>query len=1102
MTTLARWLADLGLGQYAQVLADNDIDLDVAPELTDADLAVLGLSLGHRRKFLAAAAKLRADPPVSVSPDRAALPQAGATPQAERRQVTVFFCDLVGSTALSGELDPEDMSRMIRLYQDTCAGIIARYDGFVAKFMGDGVLAYFGYPQAHEDAAERAVKAGIEIVAAVGGLVAPKGLPLQTRVGIATGVVVVGELIGAGTAQEQTIVGDTPNLAARLQSLAEPGSVLINATARQLVGELFEYQALGEQTLKGITQPVPVWRVLRERAGLSRFDAVRAASSGTMVGREHELSLLVDRWRKARDGVGQVVMLSGEAGIGKSRLVEALRERIGNEPHIRIRCQCSPYHKTTALYPVTQHLAHAAGFVAGESAECRREKLEKMLARAGTPSTRTRQLFAALLGVPAADGEENLDLTAAQQKAQTLAALVEQILALAERMPVFLHIEDAHWVDPTTTEMIDKLLSRLESAGILVLITYRPEFAAPWVGRPAVTSLSFNRLGREHCAAMARQVAPQTSLPADILDEILQRSDGVPLYVEELTRAVIESGLTRVTSVPSTLQDSLMARLDRLGATKDVAQIAAVIGRDFSYELLATVVSVEQERLQAALEALLVSGLVFPQGRRADGRFSFKHALVQETAYENLLRSRRRELHEKIAKALETRLAQSEPAVVAHHYGRAGLSEQASGYWEKAGDDAAGRSAYAEAEANFRTALEEASLLQQGPARTRRLLGLRLKLGPALSVTKGLQSEEVAATFREAYELGREVGEGPDLFRAIWGLSNNAAVSGRFEEAAVRADELIGLGRRLADEDLLIEAYHCRWSAALFRGEIRLAIDYGQEGAIRYDPARHAKFAAEFGGHDVGVCAHGVRAMTLSQCGGVEETRRSAAAAVAIAETLGHPYSLAHGLNQAAASHQIIGDAPACERFAARLMEIARKFEFTAQIHLGTLLIAWSRGQTDAAAGFALAEPVLGTSAVRGQAAFYNAALIADLQARTGRAADALSLLNGKLADASVSPVGFYVSELWRLKGELLLRQSAGNRGEAERSLRRAIEVAERQQASLLRLRAAAGLARLLGEAGRREEGLGILQPAYADLSNETGVPEVMAAGRLLAELA
>ena len=623
---VAAWLRELGLERYEQAFRDNAIDAGVLPKLTAEDLRDLGVSaVGHRRKLLEAIAALTEQTQAAPTAADAGVPRAGKPPEAERRQLTVLFCDLVGSTALSARLDPEDMGTVMRAYHRCCAEGVKRWDGHVAKYLGDGVLAYFGWPQAHEDDAERAVRAGLELSISVGRLPAGDGTPLAARVGIATGPVVVGELIGAGASQEQTVVGETPNLAARLQALAEPGAVVISQATRRLVGRLFELTDLGPLRLKGFAERVQTWRVLDEGRAESRFEAMHGQQLTTLVGREHEIGLLTDRWERAKEGEGQVVLLSGEPGIGKSRIVRALRARLANEPHTPLSHYCSPHHTNSALYPVIRLLERAAGFTRDDRPEARLDKLVALLSQATEALGEVVPLVAALLGIETGQRYPALALTPQHQKQRTLKVLIEQVEGLAAQKQVLAVYEDVHWVDASTLEVLDQLIERAQRLHALVLITFRPEFNPPWTGHAHVMQLSLSRLTRRHGQALIDEVTGGKALPDEMLDEILAKTDGVPLFVEELTKTVLESGLLTDAgdhyalagplvplAIPATLHDSLMARLDRLASVKEVAQAGAVIGREFSHELLAAVSHLPEDELRESLNQLVASELVFP----------------------------------------------------------------------------------------------------------------------------------------------------------------------------------------------------------------------------------------------------------------------------------------------------------------------------------------------------------------------------------------------------------------------------------------------------------------------------------------------------------
>ena len=619
---IAAWLHSLGMQQYEEAFRANAIDAAVLPELTADDLKDLGIGLvGHRRKLLAAIATLRSDvDPVIETP-------AATAPSAERRQLTVMFCDLVGSTALSARLDPEDLREVIAAYHRVVAEVIAGFDGFVSRYMGDGVLVYFGYPQAHEDDAERAVRAGLGAIDAVRRLDVEL-VKLQTRVGIATGLVVVGDLIGAGSAQEQTVVGETPNLAARLQTLAEPDSVVIAAGTRRLVGDLFEYRDLGAVDVKGIAGPVPIWQVLHPSVVVSRFEALRGAALTRLVGRDEEIDLLLRRWVRAKTGDGQVVLISGEPGIGKSRITAELEERLHVEPHLRLRYFCSPYHQDSALFPFVDQLGRAAGFAREDPPVVKLEKLEALLIRAAAPDEDVAFL-ADLLSLPASERHPLPNLSPQRKKERTLEALIRQLEGLARQQPVVLVFEDAHWIDPTSRELLDLTVERVRILAVLLVVTFRPEFQPSWTGQPHVSMMALNRLDRRYRTALVAQIAGGKPLPDEVIDQIADRTDGVPLFVEELTKSVLESGLLREEAdrfvldralppfaIPTSLHNSLMARLDRLASVRHVAQIGAAIGREFSYALVHTVSRLSDERTRSRAR----SPSRFRAGRSSEAR--------------------------------------------------------------------------------------------------------------------------------------------------------------------------------------------------------------------------------------------------------------------------------------------------------------------------------------------------------------------------------------------------------------------------------------------------------------------------------------------------
>ena len=760
------WLRSLGLGQYEATFRDNEIDGAVLPKLTVDDLKDLGVAVvGHRRKIMSAIEELNAPFAAPVAADAA-----------ERRQLTVMFCDLVGSTALSARLDPEDMRQVIHAYQDACSGVLARYDGFVAKFFGDGILATFGFPRAHEDDAARAVHAALDITEAVGRLQTRAREKLAVRIGIATGLVVAGDIVGQGAAQEQVVVGDTPNLAARLQGLADAGGVVVSAATRRLIGDRFRLKDLGRHAVKGLAEPVEAYAALGVSQSESRFDAAHSARLTGFVGREAESAELIARQRRAWGGEGQTVLISGEAGIGKSRLSAWLAEQVADTAHTRLRYQCSPYHRDSALYPFAQQFERAAGIAPQEPPEAKLDKLEKVLGLATERMNEVVPLIASMLSIPLGKRYPALTVSPAQQRRLTLSALLDQMEGLAARKPLLILFEDAHWADATSLEVLDLVIERVRRLPILLLITFRPEFEAPWSAMPDIATVTLGRLDRVQAETLVERVAGGRKLPAEVLAQIVAKTDGVPLFVEELTKNVLESGLLieepdryrldgplPPLAIPSTLQDSLMARLDRLAAVKEIAQIGAAIGREFAYALLGAVVGRDEPTLRSALAQLEDSELVFRLGAPPDARYAFKHALVQDTAYESLLKSRRQILHRKIADTLREQfpdIVEAEPELLAHHFTQAGLTAPAIEYWGKAGDLALRRSAFKEAIAHLGKAIEMTEALAgAGDAdATGAKLKLQVAYGNAMIAAHGHGAPETLAAFKRAHELGARRG--------------------------------------------------------------------------------------------------------------------------------------------------------------------------------------------------------------------------------------------------------------------------------------------------------------------------------------------------------
>jgi class 3 adenylate cyclase/tetratricopeptide (TPR) repeat protein len=785
MPSIEDWLKGLDLGKYSKVFAENDVDLRALPHLSSADLQELGVSLGHRKVMLAAIAELRhaeraegevrtkpepRSPIADRPPDPAGVKPVGE-PGPDLRLLSVLFCDMVESTSLSARFNAEEMHELISVYQETVAGAVRRFGGYVAKFLGDGVLAYFGWPIAYEDHAERAIRAGVAAVAGVESLKTPAGARLQSRVGIASGRVVVGDLAGGGVLDRGQVAGETPNLAARLQGAAEPGQILIANTTRRLAGHAFEFEAFGARELKGFPTRVPVFRVASERDVESRFHATRGKSLSQFVGRNSEIGILLDRWELAKSGQGQAMFVSGEAGIGKSRLLEALMERVQDEPHESIRLQCSPYHTTSALYPVIQRLSRSVGLAADDDAATRAEKLDRLIGRYGESLVDVRPVYDELLSLDLGHASKVADLSALERKELTLRTLANRALLAAKRATVLFVVEDAHWIDPSTNELLRDIVLRSHGAPIYMLMIHRPDWSPDWAkGLSHVTNVAVGRLTNQQIRLFIRSILGAVS--DRLVDRIAERTDGVPLFVEELTRSILESGsdANEDIEIPDSLQGSLMARLDRLSATsREVAQVAAVIGREFDRGLLAQVAALEALILDDALRQLLTAQLVV-MGGTSQQSLLFRHALIQDTAYQSLLTRKRVHFHHAIAEALvqsHPDIAATQPELIARHYTEGRRDDLALPFWMKAGERALERSANYEATDHFSNALALAERLPNGPERSTETLAARLRLAEAL--TEAGRFKDATTHYLVAAEQARQANDIESFVRVALG---------------------------------------------------------------------------------------------------------------------------------------------------------------------------------------------------------------------------------------------------------------------------------------------------------------------------------------------
>jgi len=1089
-TDIRGWLETLGLGKYGDAFVENEVDVRDLPGLTDADLRELGLPLGPRRRILMALDKSNetgAKAAISALAVDGSTDRQNVTPtDAGRRQLTVLFCDLVGSTDLSTRLDPEDLREVMRRYQDAVAGAVTRYGGHIAKYLGDGVLVYFGWPQAYEDQSERAVRAGMDAVEVVASLKGKDDEDLAARVGIATGQVVVGDLVGDSGRDAAAVTGETPNLAARLQGLAEPGQVVISDVTRRLVGQAFLLQDLDQQTLKGFSGVVSAWRVTGARASESRFGAAHGSSMASLVGRDAELRLLVDRWDLAKRGEGQVVLISGEPGIGKSRLSEALYEAVSGQAFLGIRYQCSPFHTNSALFPVIQHLQRAANFEPDEDDARKLDKLEAIF-RFKAGDRIQAKLIASMLSLDFEDRYGSLDLPAPQVKQQTLEGIVADLVTRSAASPILLLFEDVHWIDPTSDELLQLLVSRIQHAPILLVVTFRPEWSSSIAGHDHVTSLRLNRLGRQHGMDMVRSIAGEY-VPQNVIDRIVERTDGVPLFVEELTKSLVEAGLDSAEDqIPTTLQASLLARLDRLPpGAKAAAQLGAVIGRQFPHDLLAKVAQRTNTNLTDVLEELVQSQLVFRRGIPPDTVYTFKHALVQDTAYASLLKSQRQELHNAIALCLEKGpdgSSRAEPEVLAHHFSEAGQHVKAIGYWQKAGGEALRRSANVEAINHLSGAL---MILEDLPATEERdalELSLQLNLGPALMAAKGQGDAGARDAYFRARELAGRLDDQTQLFRALWGSWRIQLMRGQHHEARKLGEECLRVAEGSGDEETFLSGLFAYAGSLTLMGDCAGAIEQLDRIVVPRDVAAHRAFAFRVG-QDPVTSMMGYKGWVLWHLGHSGQAQKQAAEAIELAEALDHPLSLSQVLNYASMTDCFARDWTQAKQRTEVNLKLAeeRGFPQTYWFARGLrcrALIGEGEGD-EVVADF--------EASVRERRAIglktggiVELGLLAEAYMELGRKEDVRRILLEGLSLAEEIGEGLYLPEIHRMLGELARATTDSDAiAIAETHFRKAVDIARMQSAYALELRASTGLARLLAEQGRKNDARDVLSPVHS----------------------
>lgn len=1110
VTAVRRWLMAIGLGGVADLFEANDIDLDIVADLSEDDLASLGLSLGQRRRLLRAAQSLA----TAGSAPAVALTQqnAGEPVRAERRHLTVMFCDIVGSTVLSERLEAEDLLDVVRRYQNFCAGIIGDNEGYIARFVGDGILAYFGYPMAHEDAPAHALQAALAITAGIGELELPQDIKLAVRVGIASGVVIVGDLIGAGAAVEQPAIGIAPNLAARVQGLAGPNEIVVADVTYRLTQDGFDFEDLGRRDFHGISEPVRIWRLLGERQGDSQAVTYGRWAQTTFADRSDQLDLARGQWRQVQEGNGRVLVITGEPGIGKSRFVHQFLREVGDDAMVQIY-QGTPYNQDSPLHPLIQRFRATANIDHGDGPGTIRHKLDQVVLGEGEERQARLEVFAALLSPVSIDRPQS-QLTAKQNRERTLETVVDYFVKRSRERPIVVVVDDFQWLDPTSIELLDRIIQAIVSERVYVVITSRTAFKAPWQSTPHVVQVEMGRLPAQDTQALIASLAQGSALSKAMMREIAEKTDGIPLFVEELTKSVVELDFERAgkgrraprgagARIPISLHDSLMERLDRVGQAKTVARVGSVLGRSFSRDLIRRVGDFDPGYLDAALATLADAGLIYREiDQRGKETFVFKHGLVQDAAYDSLLREERQRLHAATAQGLRDllpRIEEDRPDLLANHLSSAGSYEEAARLWLKAGRISLAQSAIVEAVHHLRRGVDALDLLPDSPKLAALRLQMLIHLGPALIALHGPGSSEVEEVYTKGYQLCRSLPESQDHFPVYWGWWR---LSRDFNEMSQRADELLGRAKLRKDEGLMLQAHHCQWAAHFNRGDFRGCLEHIDSGLSLYDKADYRMHATLYGNHDAKVCGHGERSLVYWLLGRPDEALESERQAQAWMESLGHGGSWVHH-KDITIMHRLYRREPAeVLRIAEEMIHFAEEQGFTDHRAKALVFAGWAHARLgDPAKGLGEIREGLERQKLIGTREdfpiYYD--MLAEVLALNGRIDEALEETTAAQAEFEAMGLRIWLPELRRRVGYLLQLRMPNDPEPAVAAYRGALELASEQGARTLALRAATSLAGLLRSQGQVDDVLSTLEPRLQGMERMAGTADYAAATALLA---